>query len=132
MLAVVKAPRIEMVINGNRQETMDVIEYLRKKFPVQILDPTISYEGDSELTESIEVCETDWWKESEKEVPGIYIRGYRHKLNLTQLELSELTGIAVPVISDYENNKRKITEKTAYKLAKVFDCKPERFLENNK
>ena len=126
MLAVVKTPHIELALNGDRKEAMQIIRHLRKKFTVDILDSEVSYEKESDGT--ISVRETDWWEEREEQRPGVYVRGGRYKLGVSQKELSELTGIAVPVISDYENNKRKITEKAAYKLAKAFNCQPNRFL----
>lgn len=50
---------------------------------------------------------------------GICIRGGRTKEGLTQVELSELTGIPQRHLSEMENGKRPIGKETAKKLAEV-------------
>lgn len=47
----------------------------------------------------------------------IALRGYRHRENLTQRQLSELTGIPQRHISEMENGKRPIGKEVAKRLA---------------
>lgn len=75
--------------------------------------------------ESVDVFETDFWKESKA---GDFIVGCRLKHELTQKKLAELSGIPQTVISEYENNKRKVSRKAAMQLAKAMNETPERFL----
>lgn len=46
----------------------------------------------------------------------------RENKGLTQKQLSEMTGIAVPNISQMENGSRKIGKVNAKKLAAALDC----------
>jgi len=52
---------------------------------------------------------------------GTCLVAARHKKNLTQEALSELTGIPRRHISEMENGKRPIGKKTAKKMSKVLD-----------
>lgn len=45
------------------------------------------------------------------------------KGKVTQIELSEKTGIAVSTLSAYENNKRVPNVITLWKIAKALGCK---------
>jgi len=78
--------------------------------------------------ESVDVFGTDFWKNSK---PGDFIVGYRLKHELTQKQLAELSGIPQTVISEYENNKRKVSRKAALQLAKALNEPAERFLQNH-
>ena len=52
---------------------------------------------------------------------GICIRGGRSKENITQVALSELTGISQRHLSEMENGKRPIGKENAKKLARVLN-----------
>ena len=52
-------------------------------------------------------------------LPGIALVGARAKENLTQKQLSSLSGISQGHISEMENNKRPIGKKTARLLGKL-------------
>jgi len=52
---------------------------------------------------------------------GVCIRGGRTKEGLTQIELSELTGISQRHLSEMENGKRPIGKESAKKLAQVLN-----------
>jgi DNA-binding transcriptional regulator YiaG len=82
----------------------------------------------SNQVESIPASEV-FKKLKDKRPPGAKaLRGYRTRENMSQKELSELTGISVPNISAYENGSRKISEATAKKLAKALKTSSKRFL----
>ena len=51
----------------------------------------------------------------------------RENKKLTQKQLSELTGIAIPNISQMENGTRKIGKVNAKKLATALDCEASDF-----
>lgn len=55
------------------------------------------------------------------DLSGVCLRGARYKENITQKQLSEMTGISQCHISEMENGKRQIDVKTAKKLAKVLN-----------
>lgn len=46
----------------------------------------------------------------------------RENKGITQKQLSEMTGIAIPNISQMENGSRKIGKESAKKLAAALDC----------
>ncbi len=55
------------------------------------------------------------------------LRAYRHRENLTQDELSRLTGIAQHQISEMENGKRSIGKERARKLAQALNVSDYRY-----
>ncbi len=61
-------------------------------------------------------------------LPGIALLGGRTKENLTQKQLSKLTGIPQRHISEMENNKRAIGVKRARILSKALDVSYRVFL----
>ncbi len=66
------------------------------------------------------------WREAfpgiqDNELPGVSLRGARVKEGLTQIRLSELTGIPQRHISMMENHTRPIGKKNAKLLAKVLN-----------
>ena len=58
----------------------------------------------------------------------IAIRAYRHRENLTQRQLAELTGIPQRHISEMENGKRSIGKELAKRLGKVLNVGYKMFL----
>ena len=48
----------------------------------------------------------------------------RKKANLTQAELSKLTGLSIKHLSLLEHGKRNPSDKTKMKLAKALRCQP--------
>ena len=52
---------------------------------------------------------------------GVCIRGGRSKENITQVALSELTGISQRHLSEMENGKRPIGKENAKKLARALN-----------
>jgi DNA-binding XRE family transcriptional regulator len=65
---------------------------------------------------------------TDEELPGVCLAGSRHKENMTQKHLSELTGIPQSHISEMENGKRAVGKKTAKMLAKALNVKCRVFL----
>lgn len=64
----------------------------------------------------------DLFPEYESEdLPGACLAGARSKEDMTQRELSELTGIPQSHISEMENGKRPIGKKRAKTLAKALN-----------
>jgi transcriptional regulator with XRE-family HTH domain len=65
------------------------------------------------------------WRESEYfrdlPFPGAFLVGFRHREGMTQMELSQRTGIPRRHISEIENGRRPIGKVTAQKLSKVLD-----------
>lgn len=65
------------------------------------------------------------WRESEHfrdlPFPGANLAGVRHREGMTQVELSEKTGIPRRHISEMENGKRPIGKINARKLAQILN-----------
>lgn len=55
-------------------------------------------------------------------IPSAILRGSRVKEELTQVQLSEMTGIPRRHISEMEHGKRTIGKETARKLGKALNC----------
>jgi len=47
----------------------------------------------------------------------------RYEMRMTQSDLSNITGIAISLISAYENNKRYPNTYTLWNLANALNCK---------
>ena len=121
MLAVVRKPRTEISLHGAGNS--QILEFLRKQFTVEILDvDTSRVEDDGD--ELIDIRDTDFWKQNKHRV----LAGARHKINMTQKELAERSGMRQTVISEYESGKRPMTLRAATKLAAVLKTTPERLM----
>ncbi len=53
---------------------------------------------------------------------SVALKGYRYRENLTQHQLSKLTGIPQRHLSEMENRKRGIGKENALKLAAALNC----------
>lgn len=58
---------------------------------------------------------------ADSELPGMSLRGARHREGLTQVELAQLSGIPQRHISEMENGRRAIGKNRAHKLADVLN-----------
>ena len=117
MLAVVKTPHTEISINGDG--AAKIFEYLKQKYPVEILS------SDDDDEKMVPVKASEYWKTNV--TPGSLLKGFRLKHGLTQSDLSKITGISQVMISDYETGKRKLTMKAATKFAAALNETPEKF-----
>jgi DNA-binding transcriptional regulator YiaG len=72
------------------------------------------------------------WREAlnvrDEDLPATFLRGARGRENLTQKQLSELTGIPARHISEMENGKRPVGKKNARLLGKALHAAPRLFL----
>lgn len=116
MLALVKKPRIEISLQGEKVD--ELIEWISKKFEVSIFT--------SDDSESIVVEDTDFWKEMQSNRVGNLLAAARLKANMTQAQLSEQLGIRQNMISDYERGKRRLSPSMAKRIAKILKIKVER------
>ena len=103
MSALTKKHHIEVTFIGPKLKIAEAIDVLK---PL----------GFTEVSDSIP------WREAFPEIdkdhsPGACLAGARMKEDLTQKELSGLTGIPQRHISEMENNKRPIGKNNAKKLA---------------
>ena len=68
------------------------------------------------------------WREStyfkNMPFPGSYLAGFRHREDMTQMELAERSGIPRRHISEMENGKRPIGKVNAKKLAEALNIDP--------
>ena len=116
MLALVKKPRIEISLHGEHVD--ELIEWISKKFEVSILT--------SENADSIDIEETDFWKEMQSNRIGNLLSGARLKAKLSQAQLAEKLGIRQNMISDYERGKRRLSPSMAKRIAKTLQIKVDR------
>ena len=116
MLALVKKPRIEISLHGEQID--ELIEWISKKFEVSILS--------SDISESIAVEETDFWKEMQSNRIGNLLSGARLKASLSQAQLAEKLGVRQNMISDYERGKRRLSLSMAKRIAKILHIKVDR------
>ena len=100
-----KAGMIELRMVGPRQRQAEAFRLLRRL-------------GFIKAEESIP------WREAfpqvtDQDLPGVCLRGARHKEGLTQVMLAQKTGIPQRHLSEMENGKRPIGKKNALLLAQV-------------
>lgn len=116
MLALVKKPRIDISLQGERVD--ELVEWINKKFEVSILT--------SDMSESIAIEETDFWKEMQSNRIGNLLSAARLKANLTQSQLAGKLGVRQNMISDYEKGKRRLSPSMAKRIAEILHLKIER------
>ena len=122
MQAVVKTPRIEILIKGEIPERL--ISVLNEEYGEQV---RLSEDNGGEL---VDIFKTEWYRSVESGMtPGDNLRTYRENHGLTQTRLGEmLGGVPRQHISNMEREVRSISLKTARKLAVIFRVSPEKFI----
>ena len=88
---------------------------------------SLGFETEEELIHNQEVEGSVPWRKSKyfKNIhPGTLLSGARYREDMTQVELSERTGIPRRHISEMENGKRPIGKANARKLAEALDIDP--------
>ena len=116
MLALVKKPRIEISLHGEQVD--ELIEWIKKKFEVSILT--------SDMSDSLAIEETDFWKEMQSNRVGNLLSAARLKANLSQAQLAAKMDVRQNMISDYERGKRRLTPAMAKRIAEILNIKVER------
>ena len=115
MLAVVKEPHIEISLGGMKSEIMALLQFISSRYAVEVLS---QYEDDADDDdEYVNIRDTEWWQINN--TPGHVLEGYRLKHDMTQEQLAKKSGICSTVLSAYENNRRKISRRTAIRLARA-------------
>jgi len=116
MLALVKKPRIEISLQG--EKVNELIDWISKKFEISILA--------SDDSENIAIEETDFWKEMQSNRVGNLLSAARLKANLSQAQLAAKLDVRQNMISDYERGKRRLTPAMAKRIAEILFIKVER------
>jgi len=119
MLAVVAKPHIELSITG--EGAKEALDWLARKFRVRIVSGVAP--GDS-----VRIEDTDFYREMEVNRSGNLLEAARLKAGLSQAQLAEAVGIRQTMVSEYENGRRRITDKMAQRFAEVLKIKVERLL----
>ena len=117
MLAVVKKPRTELSIQGERPG--EIVDWLRKKYEVTVLA------ADEDGT-AVPVEETAFWKEMEKNRVGNLLAGARLKAGWTQEQLAGKLEIRQNMVSDYERGRRAVSPEMARRFSSVLEVREDR------
>lgn len=117
MLALVKKPRIELSLQGEKVD--ELVAWIRKRYDVTVL-------ADDADDGSVSIESTDYWREMEKNRVGNLLAGARLKAGLTQEELAVKLGIRQNMISDYERGRRTYSDDMAGRLAVALGVREER------
>jgi ribosome-binding protein aMBF1 (putative translation factor) len=117
MLAVVKKPRTELSIQGDRPG--EIVDWLRKKYEVTVL-------AADEDEAAIPVEETEYWREMEKNRVGNLLAGARLKAGLTQEQLADKLEIRQNMVSDYERGRRAVSPEMARRFSSVLQVQEAR------
>jgi DNA-binding XRE family transcriptional regulator len=135
MQAVVKAPRIDVIISGHGirnvvRELKKKIAGIQVKFVGDDVDPWIEEPiTKADEQETVNPFTTAWYRKTIKSMtPGSRLDAERFKRSMTQDRLSELTGVPQHHLSEMENGKRSIGKATAKKLSEVFKVDYRAFL----
>lgn len=120
MLAVMKTPRIELSLSGDHANIAEVLDFLRSRYIVDVLNCDAEPESDM----AVNAFETDFRRGV---TPGDIAAGCRLKHGLSQEQLAERTGIGQTVISAYETGKRKLSRRAAIKIGKALNEDPDKF-----
>lgn len=75
--------------------------------------------------DTIDIMETDFYREMNKNRAGNFLAGARLKKELTQKKLSEIVNVSVNKLSAFENGKKNIPKSIAIKLSKLLEIKEE-------
>jgi ribosome-binding protein aMBF1 (putative translation factor) len=102
------------------EQVDELIEWIKKKFEVSILT--------SDMSDSLTVEETDFWKEMNSNRVGNLLSAARLRANLSQAQLAAKLDVRQNMISDYERGKRRLTPAMAERIAGIINIKVERIL----
>lgn len=117
MQAATKKPRIE-------EEMITLRLRVHRSNAPRIREYAETIEAGDERTYSV----AEVFPEYQGKEQQTAIRAYRHRENLTQRQLAELTGIPQRHISEMENGKRVIGKERARVLAKALNTDYRNFL----
>jgi len=109
-----------------RKPLTETIRFIGPKAAIERLRKLALVEGVTETEDSI--LATTLNPELETNPGGVYLRGIRHREDLTQDQLAAQTGIHRRHLSEMENGKRPIGKENAKKLAKVLNVDYRMFL----
>lgn len=127
MLAVVKKPRIELSIQG--EKASEIVDWLRKKYQVDVLSAADADDSGDEL---VPIESTEFWREMERNRVGNLLAGARLKAGLTQGELAGKLEIRQNMISDYERGKRAFSAAMAKRFSSVLQVREEQLAYGSK
>ncbi|OGJ84226.1 MAG: hypothetical protein A2268_10750 [Candidatus Raymondbacteria bacterium RifOxyA12_full_50_37] len=119
MLAVVKTPHIEISLNGAGAK--EAVSWLSKKFDVEVISP------DAPESETVNIDDTEFWTEMQRNRVGNLLEAARLKAGFTQEQAAKTMGVKQNMISDYENGRRRLSQRMAQRFADALGVKVERF-----
>lgn len=122
MQAVVKTHRIDINIKGEIPHK--ILSVLKEEYGEAV---KLYNESDEE---KVNIFETDWYNRTNANIqPGENLKIYREMHGVTQEKLGETLGnVPRQHVSNMERGVRKISLRTAQKLAQLFKVPVEKFL----
>ncbi len=119
MLVLVKKPRIELSLHGERVD--ELLTWIEQKYDVDVL----SKDPDDEL---VPIESTAYWARMEENRVGNLLAAARLKAGLTQAQLAQKTGVRQNMISDYERGRRNCSPAMIKRLCRALNLKEELLL----
>ena len=120
MLAVVKTRRTENRVHITGAGAAAILAMLRRHYSVSVVESPRSTAVDAD--ELIDANGSGYSRANRWRL----LAGYRLKAGLTQKQLAERLGVTQSVVSEYERNRRPLTDRAAMKFAEALGVDPER------
>lgn len=130
MLEAVKTPRINLSYDCDAAVIGQLVDFLKSRYGnltitvMPFKEESVEHDDGEEL---VNIRDTGWWKRMDN--VGTLILGTRLKHQMTQKQLSRLSGISHATISAYEHNRRPLSRLAAIRLAKAMGEDPASFLD---
>ncbi|OIP44014.1 MAG: transcriptional regulator [Deltaproteobacteria bacterium CG23_combo_of_CG06-09_8_20_14_all_60_8] len=115
-----------MLVRTKKRHTEESVRFIGPPAAIKRLRELARKTGAVEASDTIPASEVT--PELDSNPGGLYLKGIRYRDDITQEQLSRLTGIHRRHISEMENGKRPIGKESARKLAAALHCDYRRFL----
>ena len=115
-----------MLVRTKKHHTEESVRFVGPPAAIKRLRELARSAGVVEANDTIPVAEIT--PELDGNPGGLYLKGLRYRDDISQEQLSRLSGIPRRHLSEMENGKRPIGKESAKKLAAALHCDYRRFL----
>ena len=115
-----------MLVRTKKHHTEESVRFVGPPAAIKRLRELARSAGVVEANDTIPVAEIT--PELDGNPGGLYLKGIRYRDDISQEQLSRLSGIPRRHLSEMENGKRPIGKESAKKLAAALHCDYRRFL----